>query len=445
MKVCFIANFYKTYFFHEIAKCLEKKGVEVYWVVVNRKLYDFLSLEYSSDRILYISKKNIKVIAQPVGDFKLNELVYGDRVLKYDIESGLKFLNHIQKPFYEFVQSNKIRFVFGEVTWAHEILFHRILAACKELDSRYLCPHTIRIPNGRFGFFVDEFQSELYQVVSKTAKNLDFDFEVKKPEYLAINDKKVHKSRTIRERISRIKRFISRENIDPLDPTVIASRWLSFRKHAGEEVNREAYRFVKRKPFTEKLQKNDYIFLALHKQPEASIDVIGRYYEDQFNNIVNVWRSLPAGWFLYIKEHSNAIGDRSIFFYRKIQALSNLVLLDERSDSHEIIKHSQAVVTVSGTVAYEAALLDKRSYTFGPCFFNVFSNCTRIRMDNLAGADCFSGALEGDSSDMLAKQFVIANSYSGSISDPVSDPRCLAPSNIEKVSNSFMEVIFGEH
>lgn len=447
MNICFIANFYKTHFFHEVAQQLERSGVHVYWVVVNKKLRDFLLGHYPAERILYLSKQNVGIPAEVVGDYRLNELVYGDRVLKYDVANGISFLSHIQRPFYDFIHRYSVSHVFGEVTWAHEILFLRILSQRTELQSVYLCPHTIRIPGGRFAFFKDEFQSEFYESTGpRDEADVSLNFAVKKPDYLLLNDVKLHKSRTLKERLARVRRFINRENIDPDDPCVIASRWNSFKKHASEELNREVYRLVKRTVLTPELQGRPYVFIALHKQPEASIDVIGRYYEDQLMNILNVWRALPQGWFVYVKEHTNAIGDRSYGFYKKLQALSNVVLLDEKADSHQLILSAQAVVTVSGTVAYEAALLGKRSFTFGPCFFNIFENCSRVTLDDLRNDRLFQDAPASvQDGDAAARQYVIDHSWPGAISDPVSNPRCMDESNISMVSSAFLRVITVPH
>ena len=100
-------------------------------------------------------------------------------------------------------------------------------------------------------------------------------------------------------------------------------------------------------------------------------------------NIVNVWRALPDGWLLLVKEHTNAVGDRSWCFYRRLRQLRNVVLVDEKADSHDIIRRSRAVVSVSGTMAYEAALMGIPSLTFGDVFFNRLPGCRKIGLDHL--------------------------------------------------------------
>ncbi|HTO18657.1 MAG TPA: hypothetical protein VL129_05855 [Pseudomonas sp.] len=441
MNICFVANFYKTYFFHEVAKCLEKQDVNIFWIVVNRKLFDFLCNHYPKERILYINKLNSKSRQPIISEFKLNELIYGDRVLRYEGRWAKDYLRNIQKPFSDFVKENCIKFVFGETTWAHEILFHRLLDCNKDMGAQYLCPHTIRIPNGRFAFFKDEYQSEFYEVGSSlNYRGEQVSFEVAKPDYLKINDKRVSAARSFKSRVDRVRRYITRENIDPLDPTVTVSRWVSFRKNASEELNRDLIRFVNFYKFTEQLSRQKYIFIALHKQPEASIDVIGRYYDDQFSNILNVWRGLPDGWKLLVKEHSNAIGDRSLAFYRNISRLADVILIDPKEDSHSLIRNANFVITVSGTVAYEAALLGVKALTFSPCFFNKFSMCKKLDLELLRTSSLLEVELEAGN-DCEVKNYIVSNSFCGKIGDPNSDPSCVDPDNIKNVADSFIKLL----
>jgi len=441
INICFVANYYKTYFFHEIAARLQANGINVYWIVVNRKLRDFLVDQYGDDSVLYISKNDAKCTRGPVGDFRLNELVHGDRTLRYQNLWAYPFLNNIQRPIYDFLKQHDVRFVFGEVTWAHEILIHRLVNSCQELSAAYYCPHTIRMPVGRFGFFSDEFQSELVPLPTSTESQQDShlpSIRAEKPDYLALNDLKLQQARTFSARLARLKRYFTMENIDPKDPTIIVSRWISFKLRAAEEFNREIYRFVPKVNFDEELANRDFVFLGLHKQPEASIDVIGRYYENQFDNIVNVWRALPDGWLLLVKEHSNAVGDRSWGFYHKLHQLRNVVLIDEKADSHAIIRRSRAVVTVSGTMAYEAALMRIPSLTFGDVFFNRLPGCRKIGLDHLRAGGLYSVIHTIDTEAAAAfSNWLNNNSAEGSISDPVSNPDCMKISNIEKVTAAF--------
>lgn len=441
--LCFIANYTKTDTFHETARRLEQQGAKVFWIVVNEPIRRYLSRYYPEGRILYVNRKCAETPGEKVSEFKINELVLGDRVLSLNPEEGRKYLLNIQKPIYEFLKNNEITHVFGELTWAHELLIRRITERCDELKCRYLNPHTVRIPNGRFAFFTDEAQSEMLEISGDNAMTAPPAVEVEKPDYLALNDRIVRKARSFSGRVLKLKRFITEENIDPEDPTLINKRWLRFRIRCREEINKEMYRFVRRVRLAD-IGERKYVFVALHKQPEASIDVIGRYYEDQYQNIVNIWRILPDDWLLLVKEHTNAIGDRDLRFYRRVGRLPNAMILDEREDSHAVIQKSELVVTVSGTVAYEAALMGKKAVTLAPAFFNRLPNCRRIGIDDLAQFRDIEELIDSIPSETeTAEAYVLHNSFPGVISDPLSNARSIDPENVRKVAEAIMKVTAG--
>lgn len=443
--ICFVANYTKTFLFHKVAQQLTKHDIAVYWIVVNKKLLDFLMEHYPKEQILYISKKNINLENDIVDEFKLNELIYGDRVLRHDLNNSYSFLKNIQLPIYQFIQQNNISKIFGEITWAHELLVHRICKQKEELKCQYLNPHTIRMPNGRFTFFEDEYQSIIHISNKKNSINIPDVAKVitvEKPDYLVLNDKIQAKNRSLFNRLKKIKFFITGENKDSLDPTILNQRWIVLKIRVKEEINKELYRFIKTHDLKEFKDKK-ILFLALHKQPEASVDVLGRYYEDQYINIVNLWRVLPDGWVILIKEHTNAIGDRTLSFYHKITALSNVYFINEKIDSHEIITQSELVATISGTVAYEAALLGRPSVTFAPTFFNGLSNSKNIHLDDLRNPNIIENLLtprSGLSNEDFSEQ-LLKNSFEGLISDYLSDGRCMDNVNINNLTIAFLEIL----
>lgn len=440
-RVCFLANFHKTAFFHAWAQAAEIPSSRVCWITTNRPLYGWLRDRYPEGQILLLNWARLAPHGGLQGDFRLRELVFGDRCLRHRMEDGLRWLEAIQEPLTDFIARLNIRHIVGEVTWAHEILIHRMTQAIPELGCVFLNPHTVRIPNGRFAFFLDEHQTELLPSGAPLPNDdeLQLAFLVKKPEYLALNDKRVQESRRILARLAKLKRFLTRENIDSQDPTLLSSRWTQFRLRTGEEWSRESYRFLRREPM-ESLSGFPFVFLGLHKQPESSIDVLGRYYEDQLRNIENLWRVLPSGWRLVVKEHTNAIGDRPRAFYRALGRLPGVVLIDERTDSHTLATHAALVATVTGTVAYEAALLGRQSITLAPTFFNRLEGCRHIRMEDIQR----SGILAQDPRPAMDPNifgcWLWQHSFPGIISDPLSNPDCMTVENMQRLAQALLYV-----
>lgn len=446
--ICFVANYTKTDLFLSIGEGLRKNGVNVFWVAVNRRIYNELKAVTKERNILLLNMEGINQEYTTINEennknelYNFNDLIFGDRALKFNQDKAYRFLSVVQQKIKTFISANDISFVFGELTWAHEVLIHRICHNEKHLNCRYYNPHTIRIPNGRFGFFEDEFQSTLMKQDRDEIVDIS-DILVEKPDYLYLNDKIQSDKRRFSQRLSKIVDFITARNKDVYDPTMIGNKLSVFKLRFIEEFNKETYRFVKTFDLSH-FEGMDIVYLGLHKQPEASIDVIGRYYEDQYVNIINLWRNLPKDWILLVKEHTNAIGDRSLFFYRKVAALRGVFLLDEKTNSYDVIAKSRLIATVSGTMAYEAAMMGVPAITFAPTFFNKLSLCRKVGLDDLANCEDLSCFINEKNTivDDEFKDNLINDSFKGIISDYLSDPRCMNSDNIQTVTKAFYRVI----
>ncbi|BCN92698.1 hypothetical protein THMIRHAM_04830 [Thiomicrorhabdus immobilis] len=429
--VAFVANYQKTIFFHKIAEKLTEKGIKIYWVSVSKTWTDYL-LEQGvhQEEILFLPRSISKQNNSALGDFKLNELIYSDRVLRHETIFGQNYLTSIQKPVYDFIVKNKISIVFGEITWAHEVLINRMCNSISDLNCQYLKPHTIRIPNGRFAFFKDEYEKEIYEVESNPAHPVMWDFELKKPDYFHLNNLKNSLTNRIKGILKKITLVFHKEKNDFEDPTQRVNKFQFLINKAQEEINFYLYRFFVKKLSYGDLPEKFWVYY-LHKQPEASIDVIGRYYEDQLKNIYWLARQLPDDCFLLVKEHTNAIGDRSPSFFRKISGINRVELIDESIDSYTLIKKSRKTSTVSGTVAYEAALLGKDVILFSNAFFSSLPTIQSVSQDL---------SLNKKTIDQF-KAYIFANSFEGIISDPLSDERCIEQKNIDKITFAFMCVL----
>jgi hypothetical protein len=440
--VCFVANFYKTFMFHEVAKKLTIQGIKVCWIVTKLDQYNFLIEYYGRDQVLYINRSHAYKTDRSIGDFRLNELVYGDRVFKFDLQHGLDFLTNIQRPIYNFLLNHKIRFIFGEITWAHELLIRRIALKQKELNCIYLDCSLVRIPNNRMAFFTDESQNCMLEfnlpIITTEIIKLE------KPAYLKINDVIVKKNSSLTARLKRIKRFFSGENIEENDPNVIVNKPVRIKVTGREEYNRLAYTRIQTKNF-EELENENYVFIGFHKQPESSIDVSGRYYEDQAQNIINIWRLLPEGWKIVLKEHTNAIGDRSYGFYQKLLSYPGIVMANEKTDSKKLIAKSRLVVTVTGTIAYEAALMKVSAITFSKVFFNRINFCRHVTLNDLIAYDSLVTLIEElksqDDNRLEFSNYLMKNTFDAYISDHVTDPSVMKEENIQKLSHAFMTLV----
>jgi hypothetical protein len=442
INICFIANFYKTIVFEAIAQKLSINKVKVYWIVTKDSQLNHLSQNYPQDNILSLTRSYIKKNNYPLNDFKINELVFGDRVWKYEKEKGIKYLTNIQLPIYDFIKNNSISYIFGETTWAHEILINRMCRIKKELFCEYYSDYFARIPNGRFLFFKDEKHIEIFER-EQTVESNQIVFSVEKPSYLAINDRIMAKKMSIKGLLNRFKRLLTNENLEKSDPNVLHG-FCRISVATQEILNQITYKYLKKNKFQE-IKDKKYIFFGFHKQPEATIDVCGRYSENQFENVVNLWRQLPPDWYLVIKEHSNAVGDRSFRFFRNLAKFHRIILMHEKEDSHKLIRHAQLVATNTGTMALEAALMNIPAITFSPVLFNKLNYCRQCSWTDLERFHSIVDLLteikaQSNNIDEYA-EYIVKNSFDGILTDLLSNPSVISVENIKKLSDAILEVI----
>lgn len=440
MNICFVANYRVTYLFHLLSKELEQENINIFWITVNEGIHRFLAQQYGEKNVLLIDLKMLSSNNIEVGEYKLNELIYTDRALSHDKKSGKTFLRRIQQPIKDFLQNNKMAFVFGEITWAHELLVKRM---CNDIDGcLYLNPHSIRIPKDRFAFFTDESQSKLYEFTNPSAsKDRIIEYEV--PSYVASHKQKEGDPASFRQKRDLIENELGIKQNTLYDPTTIKSSMSRKKKRWSEKFNRFYYHRLKKKTQEEVLQ-SPFIYIPLHKQPEASIDVIGRYYEDQKVNILNIWRVLPDNWKIVVKEHPTAIGDRGFSFYRDLLKYEDILIVDEKASSYTLTIESECVVTVSGTAAYEAGLIGKKAITLSPAFFNQLKGVVHITIDDLKQCQSFNELLAKNGTTASIEEFskhVLERSCDGTISDPALDPYTISERNIQNLKSGFLNII----
>lgn len=445
---CFIANYYLTPLQSALARRLTKRGIRVCWIVVNTRLAQMLEDDgWAREHTLHL-RLDVPSPDQPFTTvpLKFHDLLHADRALRHRPETAMRYLNGAAHTIHAFLERERPDFVFGENTWAHERLAAAFCAASNGAHQ-YLAPHTVRFPSGRWGFFEGEDQARLIggerwiadaPVLPPTETS---PVDMTPPSYVARNNELIADARTLRARLNRLKRFITRENIDPTDPTHIQGRLDSLLVMGTEELNRILYRRVDRLPVDAAALGRSFVLYAMHKQPESSIDVLGRYYEDQFKLIHAIWRSLPPGWSIYVKEHANAIGDRGPAFYEQINRLPNAYVIDEKASAQQLIKEAKAVFTVTGTIAYEAALLGSPSFTFAPMFFSRLKWCSYIRLDDLRECIDLDQLIERNRNRVEEPAFdVIPESYEGRFTDVHTDPTVLNAENLDLLEAAFLSL-----
>ena len=92
----------------------------------------------------------------------------------------------------------------------------------------------------------------------------------------------------------------------------------------------------------------------------------GKKYFKYRSNITleNLSKVCPINMKIIAKDHQNQ-PVRSKEFYKRIQNIPNVIFIKDNLNSKELIKKSQLVICISGTVIMESLLMKKKILVFG--------------------------------------------------------------------------------
>jgi hypothetical protein len=123
-------------------------------------------------------------------------------------------------------------------------------------------------------------------------------------------------------------------------------------------------------------EEDDYVFLALHYQPERATVPMGGHFGDQLVIVEWLLATLPAGWKLYIKEHpwqlqsfSRGEVQRSKSFYDRLSRKDNVVLVPGDIGAAGLVRDARAVATVTGSVGWDALCSGVPVLVFGAAWY----------------------------------------------------------------------------
>lgn len=131
-----------------------------------------------------------------------------------------------------------------------------------------------------------------------------------------------------------------------------------------------------------------FAFFPLHFEPEVSIQVFGRSFQNQIEVVRNIARALPFRMPLLVKEHPRSLGFRPWQYYRKLLEIPNVRFVDPLLPAQIVVQHSSLVAVISGSIGLEAAVQGKPVITLGTPAYNVLPEpvlCHTSDLDALPG------------------------------------------------------------
>jgi hypothetical protein len=132
-----------------------------------------------------------------------------------------------------------------------------------------------------------------------------------------------------------------------------------------------------------------YVIFALHYQPEATSLPKGGMFHDQLYVLELLSKHLPQEWTIYVKENPkqfNPLGEgattRLLRFYRDAMAFPRVSFIPSDTNPFKLIDHAKAVITVAGTMGWEAMVRKKPVVCFGQSWYSAFTNGVLRIKDN---------------------------------------------------------------
>jgi len=460
--VVFVSIFDLTKVYYEIAEFLRARGHKVFWITTNMlwthwlrdrgvAAEDILELVYDRSNFM-TAEERAQVTAQIVAaetaaDLTVNQCLIMDRFVIYKNRPDINdYMLLYYRDIKRFLQSKHIDLVFAEPTNVNELITHII---CLELRLPFLSAAVMRYPAGRMIICRGYNQAKLVAKDRRAVPDVELgrrliDQFVERPEQPAYyhrwaKDKVIDRRKVVRIVSNRIRllnparrRHLTHHDLPERLCTAVRRIVYGF-------YFRHLCRYDRLEDITGRVA-----FYPLHVQPEASIDVRGSFHSDQIKLIKDIRRSLPFDVTLVVKEHANFLGQRGLRSFRELRRIPNVKVVSHAQSIFDIYKRASIVFTVTGTSAYEAGLLGIPAVTFAPVFFGGLSSVhycpdvAQLKALVFGLLEHFQRDREADNRFMAD---LMAQSFDGYWTDPLSDPDVMAADNLKRLADAFTEVV----
>ena len=446
--VAFITNQAKTPFYFAWAEGLIKTGYQVVYISPSARWSKWLLRRgVPEENILQlhsldIAKRDnaahnkILIKAETIGPLTIKSMIQMDRtVCKWPSVKAQAYTLSLSERIDYFLRHHEVKVAFGETTWLVEILTAQIL---KALGGRFYAPSTARIPSERILFFEGPVQRSYARWTKANQKHRDaakmqieaLQKRKSQPYYMRLDSGKLRRGVYL---VSELLLYLSEFGTVSRDLTV-----LPLLERIKRQITRKIKAVLASKYVHFELPdlttpQLPFIYVTLHTQPEASIDILGAPYTDQPANLRALARIIPEGYEIWVKEHRSAIGDHWPSWYQELSRIPGIRLISPSADGFEILKKAQLTLSPSGTVSFEAGVLGKTASCFASMYFSPIlvspnlcpysTHPTQIKNMLEAEGEPFHKRTEF-LADLLAHSFPVR------IGDPITDPSCMEESNI---------------
>jgi hypothetical protein len=350
----------------------------------------------------------------------VNDIILMDRLLRRKPDQfGYAYLAHLDEVVSDYLVRNDIRFVSNGRDTALQVACAKI---CARLGIISVVPTGIRLPDHRYGFCPGHTEEEFVQfrIAGEPERSQAREFlklfrETKPiPHYVLLERRNNRFLRRIPKDVRLYGAHFLRGLRDLSNDYTRYSLARLFAMYLRRRLN--ALHLSMAPPF-EPVGTQPFVIYAYHVQPESSVDVLASYVSDQPALIRQIARALPASHELYVKPHQDHLGGLSRRELVTLKKIPGVRLVSPYLQSHELMLRSSAILTLTGTMAFQGALHGVPSIIFAPQFFKSLPGvhyCTSpVELPTLFARVLSRPKVDDDAQlvDFLAQQ--IANSFIG--------------------------------
>lgn len=382
MPVAFVCNKQLTVCYSDLARKLHEAGEQCFFLSPSTRWTRFLLGEgWPPERILNFAEIwttqatiNNSAKHEILERFEIPSFATANHVIRMcrglsrrPREVALAYIALAFESCRRFLSDNRVEIVFAEGTWGFELAVHR---SAMSLNIPAVTPSTTRIPSDRFAF-MDAASGRLHRFRQpSSADTLDArEFLASwrnRPVAPAYARSSAGYSPRMAHWPGELATAVLRPELDRGDETL----WPISRRMTDRILRRLRVSAWSGSVRTRADSGRPFVLYCLQHQPEAAVDVYGSFHSDQRALIERLVRILPTTHDLIVREHRGALGDRSRHWFKDVAALPNTYIGSPFEDIYPLLRQASAVVTVSGTVAYEAALLGTPALALADMFFS---------------------------------------------------------------------------
>lgn len=341
-----------------------------------------------------ISYSNLCNLEKEYPDSNLMRALYSEREYNFfpkyyslkpvSYEEQLKYLVGCFCVFEECIEQNNVDCVISDLPTGLPDVLHAIcqkkgvqyisIRSSKLLTGFVLCDQHHDLPTGMIDVYKKFLQNGIpdkYYELAKSHVN-ELKSKITTPSYMEVTGKpfKMLRMRRIYTMISMLRE--SRNQINKISrarhPVRNSILWNIHRfiNIWQTKLNKSRW-FCKELPLGEK-----FFVFPLQYEPEASTFVRAFPFFDQMYVIQQIAKALPLGVTLIVKEHKGNQGYRKSAFYRELQYLPNVKLVDRETELNNLISNSIGIITLTSRMGWEGLVFRKPVIALGSTFYTFF-------------------------------------------------------------------------